>query len=144
MTNKSITNSKKPILLILFFDVLGVWLGMGVPAFNILFGFIIGFYLYNQFFKSGTRDDFIKIYKFCLLGSFVTFVFMLMIWMPYIIKVVQKQDLTNTGIPLILYTPNASTIGWLVLMIVIVRTAMKKMKLETTLKTKQEEKNLGE
>ena len=32
----------------------------------------------------------------------------------------------------------------LVLMIVIVRTAMKKMKLETTLKMKQEEKNLGE
>jgi F0F1-type ATP synthase assembly protein I len=32
----------------------------------------------------------------------------------------------------------------LVLMIVIVRTAMKKMKIETTLKTKQEEKNLGE
>jgi F0F1-type ATP synthase assembly protein I len=32
----------------------------------------------------------------------------------------------------------------LVLMIVIVRAAMKKMKIETTLKTKQEEKNLGE
>ena len=32
----------------------------------------------------------------------------------------------------------------LVLMIVIVRTAMKKMKIETPLKTKQEEKNLGE
>jgi hypothetical protein len=32
----------------------------------------------------------------------------------------------------------------LVLMIVIVRAAMKKMKLETTLKTKQEEKKLGE
>jgi F0F1-type ATP synthase assembly protein I len=32
----------------------------------------------------------------------------------------------------------------LVLMIVIVRAAMKKMKIETPLKTKQEEKNLGE
>jgi magnesium-transporting ATPase (P-type) len=32
----------------------------------------------------------------------------------------------------------------LVLMIVIVRAAMKKMKIETPLKTKQEKKNLGE
>lgn len=110
---------RKPIGLILLLDFIGVWLGMGVPIFNILFGFVIGFYLFNYFAKN-KENNLKTIFKFGFVGAFLSFILLAMIWWPYIIKLFDRSyDFLNNGIPLILYTPKASFIGWLILMLFI-------------------------
>lgn len=110
---------RKPIILIFLLDFIGVWLGMGVPLFNIIFGFVIGFYLFN-FFDQEQRNNYKTIFKFGFGSAALSFILLVMIWWPYILKLFDKSyDYLNTGIPLILYTPRASFIGWLVLMLFI-------------------------
>ena len=119
MKNK-IESVKKPVLLTIFFDLLGVWLGMGVPIFNIMFGFLIGSYLFNFFSKNDNKNCSRLIFKYGLLGAILSFSLLFVIWWPYIIKLFdQSYNYLNNGIPLILYTPKASFIGWLILMLFI-------------------------
>jgi hypothetical protein len=103
-------------------DTLSVGAGMGVPIFAILLGFVVGWFLPGVVVPAGptvppTRRD---ITKGALLASLYTFLLMLIIWGPTVPMLWDSQaDLANFGIPMILYEPLASFIGWEVLMIAI-------------------------
>ncbi len=111
-----------PIILFCLLDILAVGAGMGVPIFAILLGFIIGWRI-PPFFISDASDMHIVLRK-CLIVSFLTssltFLLMIIIWGPITRMLFDPSaDLANFGIPLILYDPKASFIGWIVLMIII-------------------------
>ncbi|MCE5176947.1 MAG: hypothetical protein ABFD23_02625 [Caldisericales bacterium] len=115
-------SSTKAVIFYIFLDVLCTGLGMGVPIFNILLGLPTGWFLASRAIeKTGdpaesARDSLKK----GLLTSLFTMVQMIFIWWPYFLKFFEKGfDFKNTGIPCILYTPKASLVGWLVLMVII-------------------------
>jgi hypothetical protein len=96
--------------------------GMGVPIFNILFGFPVGWYLGRRLGMDVEFDRRLmhRVLKWSALSSCVTVLFMLGVWLPTASMLFDPSaDLANFGIPFILYEPRASFIGWLVLMIVI-------------------------
>jgi hypothetical protein len=97
-------------------------MGMGVPILNILFGFIIGWYTAKRacilYEDLGQRLS--KILIYCIFCSGITLVLMLCIWGSTIHMLFNPlSDYKNFGIPMILYDPKQSFIGWLVLMIII-------------------------
>jgi len=110
----------RPLLLYLGLDTLCVGIGMGVPIFAILVGFAVGWFLpgYLPASTSPGRPSRKAILRAAfLLGAF-TFALMAMIWGPTIPRLWDPQgDLANFGIPLILYEPRSSFVGWEVLMI---------------------------
>ena len=105
-----------------FVDIICVGLGMGVPIFCILLGLPVGWYIANRItvhpFDTGRMLN--KMLLGAALTSAFTFVGMALLWGRCIAMLFDPTaDLANFGIPLILYEPLASFIGWLVLMIVI-------------------------
>jgi len=112
----------KAVILYIFLDVICTGLGMGVPFLNILLGFLIGCFLASRAIeKTGdTAESARDSLKKGLLTSLFTMVQMIFIWWPYFLKFFEKGfDFKNTGIPNILYTPKASLVGWLILMVII-------------------------
>jgi hypothetical protein len=116
--------SSKPsrIVLFLLLELLSIAMGMGVPFFTILFGFIVGLYipriippaleLSPQYLGSLLRA--------ALTTSAITVVIMAGIWLPPLNWLFDPTlDVSNFGIPMILYTPRASFIGWIILMVLI-------------------------
>ena len=103
-------------------DIFCTGMGMGVPFFNIIFGFLVGWYLV-KWISIGTSEV-TAILKRMLIYSCitagVTFLGMLLIW-GWSVKLLYgpETDLANFGIPLILFKPRMSLIAWLVLMIAI-------------------------
>jgi hypothetical protein len=95
---------------------------MGVPIFAILIGFGVGWFLPGVLRSSSlssmpSRKEILR--AAFLLGTY-TFALMLIIWGPTLPRLWgPRADLVNFGIPLILYEPTASFIGWEVLMIAI-------------------------
>jgi hypothetical protein len=103
-------------------DVLCVGFMMGVPILCIPLGFIVGWYVTRRLTAAGDNLGEIlrRILKYAIVTSLVTFVMMAAIWGPCVSMLFDpKVDLRHFGIPQILYTPKASFIGWLVLMIAI-------------------------
>ena len=103
-------------------DIICVGMGMGVPIVNILFGLVVGFYLARTALAEGrnTRQVLQRLLRYATLTAAVTFLGMVLIWARMIPLLWDPAaNLANTGIPLILYEPRASLIGWLVLMILI-------------------------
>jgi len=105
-----------------FLDLVCVGLGMGVPIFCILFGLPVGWYIALRITtrprQVGQMLD--KVLAGAALTSTFTFVVMGLLWGRYVVMLFDPlADLANFGIPLILYDPTASFIGWLVLMILI-------------------------
>ena len=103
-------------------DILCIGMGMGVPIFCILLGFPVGLFIVMHI--TTVCNDVQTILKRSLLYSFVTafvtLVGMLVIWVPFSTLLFDPgRDLAETGIPMILYDPLASFIGWLFLMILI-------------------------
>jgi hypothetical protein len=103
-------------------DIFCMGVGMGVPFFNIIFGFLVGWYIV-KWVSVGTSEvnDILKrmlIYS-CITAG-VTFLGMLLIW-GWSAKMLYSPevDIVNFGIPQILYEPRMSLIAWLVLMIAI-------------------------
>lgn len=108
------------ILAILDFICIGM--GMGVPIFCILFGFVVGWFLveYITATDNSVSNVFRKALKYAFITPAVTLLGMLLIWGPTITYLFDPgKDLANFGIPMILYEPLASFIGWQVLMILI-------------------------
>jgi hypothetical protein len=108
------------ILAILDFICIGM--GMGVPIFCILFGFVVGWFLvkYITATDNSVSNVFRKVLKYAFITAAVTLLGMLLIWGPTITYLFDPgKDLANFGIPMILYEPLASFIGWQVLMILI-------------------------
>jgi len=110
------------IILFVVANLICTALGMGVPIFNILFGFFIGWYISKRaIILSGSIDNiFKKILIYCSICASFTFIIMVVIWARTIPMLFNPAaDFENFGIPLILYDPKISFIGWIILMIVI-------------------------
>jgi len=121
--NKLLKMSKKKFYVIyIIFDMFFVGVGMGVPFFCILLGFPVGWYIAKQ--KSLNQKDIStilnEILKYSLYTALFTFILMLCIWVPLSTMLLNPgADFVNTGIPMILYDPKMSFIGWMILMIFI-------------------------
>ena len=99
--------------------------GMGVPIFCILMAVPYGFLVVGKILKKESRTNrhhhfYSGILKASSILALSTFIFMLIIWIPWVVKSLAPGfDYNNTGMPLILYTLKASFWGWIALMIVI-------------------------
>ncbi len=103
-------------------DVLCAGLGMGVPLFCILLGFLAGWFgaMRAWYFVPGQVGAMRRSLRYALVTSLVTVAIMAAIWgrlVPLVFHPVINPG--NMGLPLLLYEPRASLIGWLVLMILI-------------------------
>lgn len=110
------------LALFVLLDTFCVGMGMGVPIFCIAFGLVIGWYAVRRLVLAGTPLGRMLERVFChaVVTSVYTFVVMAALWGPTARMWFDPgADLANFGIPLILYEPRASFIGWWVLMIVI-------------------------
>ena len=115
-------NTKLAFAIFIIADLLCVAMGMGVPIFCIGFGFFVGWYIAKRV-TMGTaslREVMRGILLYAVVTSAATFVVMTVLWGPTIAMLFDPDsDFANFGIPMILYDPKMSFIGWLVLMIVI-------------------------
>jgi len=115
-------NLKIAFLIFAFLDLICVGMGMGVPIFCILFGFVVGWYIVRRVTlqEENPKDILKKSFKYAVTTSLFTFVVMAILWGPTIkLLFTPGYDFKNFGIPLILYDPKISFVGWLVLMIFI-------------------------
>ena len=115
-------NAKLVAVAYVFLDLLCVGAGMGVPIFCILLGFPLGWYLARRaaLDDGGARNALRRTLLWTGLAALFTFVVMAALWGPAAGMLFDPNaDLANFGIPMILYTPKASFIGWFVLMIFI-------------------------
>jgi hypothetical protein len=105
-----------------FLDLVCAGMGMGVPIFNILFGVVVGWYVARRIALSATefREVLKQVLLYAGIASGFTVLVMAAIWGPTVARLFgPTSDLANFGIPMILYEPRASFIGWQVLMIAI-------------------------
>jgi ABC-type spermidine/putrescine transport system permease subunit I len=115
-------NKKAVFGVYIILDTFFVGIGMGVPIFCILFGFPVGWYIAkrlntNEADLGGLLGS---ILKYSFLTSIYTLILMLIIWGPISTMLLNPNaDLANFGIPMILYDPKASFIGWIILMVFI-------------------------
>ncbi len=103
-------------------DTICIGMGMGVPIFCILFGVLVGWCIVKNVTATTThvREVFRRVLLYAAVTATVTLLGMAALWGPTIPMLFDPgKDLANTGVPLILYEPRASYIGWIVLMIVI-------------------------
>lgn len=115
-------NKKIAIAVYIILDVIFVGIGMGIPILCILLGFPVGWYLAKQLNLSngGLNNSLKDILKYSFLTSFLTFILMVLIWGPISTMLMNPAaDFANFGIPMILYDPKISFIGWIILMVFI-------------------------
>jgi len=109
--------------LYVFLDIICIGIGMGVPFFCILFGLPIGWYIVKRLTAETTeiREVLRKTLLHAAIAAAVTCLGMLLIWGTLGVVTLSNPaaDFVETGVPMILYEPKASFIGWIVLMIVI-------------------------
>lgn len=115
-------NAKGVIIIFILVDLMCVGAGMGVPIFCILLGFPLGWYITKRVtaFPEQLYQKYHLIFKYSLIASLFTFVVMLIVWVSAIlINIDSVSEIQNFGHPYILYDPETSFLGWLILMIVI-------------------------
>jgi len=103
-------------------DGLMVAAGMGVPAFCILAGFGVGWFGARraEFFLREVGAAMRRVVRYALVTSGVTLGLMSAVWWPFIPPLFDPViDCGSMGVPLILYDPRLSLIGWLVGMLII-------------------------
>ncbi|MFV1950146.1 MAG: hypothetical protein ACC633_09505 [Anaerolineales bacterium] len=103
-------------------DILSIGMGMGVPILTILFGILVGWYLplYLELPDQINKISLKKLLKAAMLTSAVSLVVLGAIWLPALSWLFEPaKDLTQFGMPLILFEPRASFIGWIILMVLI-------------------------
>jgi len=103
-------------------DIIATGMGMGVPFFNILHGFPVGWYIARRLSRLDLpfRRLLGKSLLWSALTAGFTAILMLIIWAPTVSMLFDPSaDLADFGIPMILYEPRASFIGWLALMVLI-------------------------
>jgi hypothetical protein len=115
-------NGRVAFVLFVIVDTLCVGLGMGVPIFCILLGFLVGWYIARRatIATANVGDVLRRVLVQAIVTSAFTFVVMGAIWgrtTPMLFD--PTADFQNFGHPFILYDPKLSFIGWLVLMIFI-------------------------
>jgi hypothetical protein len=117
-----LTNRVFRVAIYIAVDILAVGIGMGVPVLAILLGFPVGWLLPTVLRLRGVlAPDHLKaILRAAILTSLVTFGITALIWVPTLQRLADPAgDIANFGIPMILFTPLPSFIGWIVLMVVI-------------------------
>ncbi len=112
----------RPLLVFVLLDLFAVGLGMGIPIFAICLGFVAGWFFPSILLSAASNLR--QLLRLCLTAACLTSIFtlllMLIIWGPFVQMLFDPSaDSANFGIPMILYEPTASFIGWVVLMIVI-------------------------
>jgi hypothetical protein len=103
-------------------DLVCIAMGMGVPIFCIGLGFLLGWYIARRVTMTTAKVKHVlrTVLLHAIATSAFTFVVMSIIWGPAISWLFDPHaDFANFGIPMILYDPKISFIGWVVLMIVI-------------------------
>jgi hypothetical protein len=103
-------------------DIICVGMGMGVPIFAILLGFPIGCMIARRVAVSNNEvlGSLTRIMYYAALTAAVTMLCMALLWGSCIALLFDPTfDFSNFGIPMILYAPKASFVGWLILMIFI-------------------------
>lgn len=114
--------SRGAFLLFVALDVLCVGFGMGVPIFNIAFGFVVGWYLvkWMSVDTQDWRDILRRLLIYSCITASVTSVGMMLLWGWSVALLFDPQaDIAHFGIPLILFEPRVSLVGWLLLMILV-------------------------
>ena len=122
MSNIFKINTKTAFVIYIILDTLFAGIGMGVPILCILFGFPVGWYLAKQLALTQMRITYVlnSILKYAILTSIFTVILMLVIWGPISTMLLNPNtDFANFGIPMILYDPKISFIGWIILMVFI-------------------------
>ncbi len=119
-----ITRRKLIIGFILYavIDIFCIAMGMGVPIFCILFGFVVGWYIAKYLCRDiqDIKDKINRIMRYSIVTAGFSFLVMLIIWGRMAVMLGDPAtDYENFGIPFILYDPKLSFIGWLILMIFI-------------------------
>jgi hypothetical protein len=112
----------KALIIYVIADLFCIALGMGLPFFCILLGFPVGWYLTKRIYNPylDMKDQLSRIFKYALICSSFTLVIMILIWGSIVPMLWDSNaEIANFGIPLILYDPKMSFIGWLILMIFI-------------------------
>jgi hypothetical protein len=115
-------NTKTGVILYILIDIICMGMGMGVPVFCILLGFLSGWYITQRVSVSTEPlyQKYYQIFKYSLMTVIFTFILMLVVWgrtIPMIFN--PSSDFQNFGHPFILYDPKMSFIGWSILMILI-------------------------
>lgn len=121
-----------PYIVIGLLDVFAIGLGMGVPVLALILGAGVGWWLVrrgphvlHEVLPAPEGPSIPRTALRSLLGQSaalvcVSFVVLLAVWGPSIPLAFDPEfDTAAAGIPLIFYTPHASMIGWLILMIVV-------------------------
>ncbi|ADZ09632.1 hypothetical protein Metbo_1392 [Methanobacterium lacus] len=116
-------NFKKAFIIYIIVDLICLGpLGMTVPFFSILLGFPVGWYVSKRLYSPdlSVKTLLNKIFKYSLITSGFTFLMMIIAW-GRIIPMIwgPTADMAHFGLPMILYDPVASFIGWIILMIFI-------------------------
>jgi len=116
-------NFKKAFIIYIIIDLICLGpLGMTVPFFSILLGFPVGWYVAKRLYSPdlSVKTLLNKIFKYSLITSGFTFLMMIIAW-GRIIPMIwgPTTDMAHFGLPMILYDPVASFIGWIILMIFI-------------------------
>ncbi len=114
---------KKDLLLYCFLDIICVGVGMGVPVFCITLGFFSGWYFVRrlEFCTENMKEYFNRIIRAAVITSLITFGIMVFLWGQFFADVLffSSRDFSELGIPNILYDPEISFYGWIILMIFI-------------------------
>jgi hypothetical protein len=115
-------NAKTVVALYIVIDIICAGAGMGVPFFCIVLGFPLGWYIAKRIFiltgHSASTNS--RILKYSFLAAAFTFLMMLIIWGGATTRLFDPSfEIKNFGHPYILYDPEISFYGWLVLMILI-------------------------
>lgn len=115
-----------PVIVIGLLNVFLIGLGMGVPVFAVLYGFGVGWWLARRPAPvAAIPVDPVQLRARSLLGSAgalaaVSFVVLLAVWGPTLGNAFDPTfDAAGWGLPLILYTSQASTIAWYALMLLV-------------------------
>ncbi|HNT75003.1 MAG TPA: hypothetical protein PKH77_08300 [Anaerolineae bacterium] len=110
------------LVLYILADIFCVGMGMGVPFFCILLGLPLGWMITQRIMLTETdlRATLRKSLVYAAATSAITLGLMAVLWGPAARMLFDPAaDLANFGMPLLLFEPTASFIGWLVLMIFI-------------------------
>jgi hypothetical protein len=105
-----------------FLLIICTGMGMGVPFFCILLGFPVGWYIARRVYNPShaVKTMLKRVLMWAALTSGITLVIMAILWGASTSLLFEPGfDIANFGMPIILYEPMASFIGWMVLMIVI-------------------------
>ena len=115
-------NKKIALLIYIFLDTFLLVIMRFVPILPIILGFPVGWYISRRLTLSERNlpDILSDILKYSFYTSLITFLWMLMVWGSVSTMLLNPQaDFANFGIPMILFDPKISFIGWIILMIFI-------------------------